>query len=129
MARNNELLVPQAEPALEQLKMETAQELGLLHKVNQVGWENMTTREVGMIGGHMVKKMINAAEAALTEEAVRLQTDQFRATLKQQDDLESKGVSGEGAPKPNPSSQPSSVGYRPRQTYTDPEEAEYEEWR
>lgn len=68
MARNKELLVPEAASSIDKLKMETAQELGLLDKVHNEGWENMTTREVGMIGGQMVRKMIAAAQAALTEE-------------------------------------------------------------
>lgn len=69
LARGNELLVPQAESALDQLKMETAQELGLLDKIHTVGWGNMTTREAGSIGGHMVRKMVNAAEASLMQNA------------------------------------------------------------
>lgn len=68
MARNKELLVPEAASSIDKLKLETAQELGLLDKVHNEGWENMTTREVGMIGGQMVRKMIAAAQAALTEE-------------------------------------------------------------
>ncbi|QNO16709.1 alpha/beta-type small acid-soluble spore protein [Alkalicella caledoniensis] len=45
---------------MERFKYETAEELGLADKVRQVGWENMTTRECGMVGGMMVKKMIEA---------------------------------------------------------------------
>lgn len=95
----NELLVPEAENALEKLKIETANEvmseklgekitpenyeerldnlkyevaddLGLRDKIENDGWENMTTKEVGKIGGrmggkiggNMVKKMIAQAE-------------------------------------------------------------------
>lgn len=96
---NNELVVPEAKNAMEQLKIETANEvmtdemggnitpdnyekklndlkyevaddLGLKEKIDEVGWENMTTKEVGKIGGrmggkiggNMVKKMIARAE-------------------------------------------------------------------
>nr|WP_028986548.1 alpha/beta-type small acid-soluble spore protein [Thermicanus aegyptius] len=61
MARNR-LLVPEAESALDRLKMETAKELGLDDEIEEKGWGNMTTREVGKIGGNMVKKMISIAE-------------------------------------------------------------------
>lgn len=56
------LLVPEAETALDRLKMETAKELGLTDEIEEKGWGNMTTREVGKIGGNMVKKMIAIAE-------------------------------------------------------------------
>ncbi|WP_425426418.1 small, acid-soluble spore protein, alpha/beta type [Thermicanus aegyptius] len=61
LARNR-LLVPEAESALDRLKMETAKELGLDDEIEEKGWGNMTTREVGKIGGNMVKKMISIAE-------------------------------------------------------------------
>ncbi|SDF24162.1 small, acid-soluble spore protein, alpha/beta type [Sporolituus thermophilus] len=58
---------------LDQKKYEVAEELGLKEKIEQVGWENMTTKEVGKIGGHMggkiggnmVKKLISMAEAQM----------------------------------------------------------------
>lgn len=58
------------EKKLDQLKYEVAEDLGLKEKIENVGWENMTTKEVGKIGGHMggkiggnmVKKMIAMAE-------------------------------------------------------------------
>lgn len=61
MAKNR-LLVPEAESALDRLKMETAKELGLDDEIEEKGWGNMTTREVGKIGGNMVKRMISIAE-------------------------------------------------------------------
>ncbi len=99
---NNELVVPEAKNALQKLKLETANEymaaemggqitpdnyeskldnlkyeiaddLGLKEKIAEVGWENMTTKEVGKIGGrmggkiggNMVKKMIAMAEESM----------------------------------------------------------------
>jgi hypothetical protein len=61
------------ESALDEKKWEVAEDLGLKEKVEQVGWENMTTKEVGKIGGHMggkiggnmVKKMIEMAESQM----------------------------------------------------------------
>lgn len=61
-------LVPQAEEALDHLKHEVAQELKLDDDIQERGWENMTTREVGKIGGNMVKKMVKAAEQDMSRQ-------------------------------------------------------------
>lgn len=47
---------------MERLKYEVADELGLADDIAERGWGEMTTREVGLIGGNMVKKMIRFAE-------------------------------------------------------------------
>ncbi|ACL70040.1 small acid-soluble spore protein alpha/beta type [Halothermothrix orenii H 168] len=60
--RNNHILNPRAADSLDRFKYETADELGLINKIQRQGWENMTTREVGKIGGNMVRKMIQMAE-------------------------------------------------------------------
>ncbi len=39
-----------------QMKMEIAEELGLLEKVEQVGWKGLTSKESGRIGGIMGKR-------------------------------------------------------------------------
>jgi len=65
MSRRNRIIVPEANHALDRFKYEVADELGLLDKVKQVGWGDMTTREVGKIGGHMVRRLIAAAEQSL----------------------------------------------------------------
>ena len=39
-----------------QMKMEIAEELGLLEKVEQMGWKGLTSRESGRIGGIMGKR-------------------------------------------------------------------------
>lgn len=62
MSRNNHILNPLARDALDRFKYEVASELGLIDKINNRGWGDMTTREVGKIGGNMVKKMIKMAE-------------------------------------------------------------------
>ena len=59
---NNTPMVPESEKQLDQLKWEVAEELHLDDDINEKGFENMTTREVGQIGGNMVKKMIEFAE-------------------------------------------------------------------
>lgn len=61
------------ESVLDEKKMEVAEELGLKEKIENVGWENMTTKEVGKIGGRMgghiggqmVKNLVAMAEAQM----------------------------------------------------------------
>ena len=55
-------VVPGAEQVLDRFKYEVASELGILNQVQTQGWDNMTTREVGQVGGQMVKKMLQEAE-------------------------------------------------------------------
>lgn len=55
-------LVRKAADELDALKYEVAEDLNLDDDIAEEGWENMTTREVGKIGGHMVKKMIRFAK-------------------------------------------------------------------
>jgi hypothetical protein len=69
LSRNNDLVVPQAKSAMERLKQETAQELGLDDDIQNRGWENMTTGEVGKIGGNMVRKMVAYAEQHMSKDA------------------------------------------------------------
>lgn len=38
------------------LKMEIAQELGLMDKVNKAGWKSLTSKESGRIGGIMASR-------------------------------------------------------------------------
>lgn len=44
------------EKANERLKFEITEELGLLDKVEQLGWKGLTARETGRIGGRMNQK-------------------------------------------------------------------------
>ena len=61
--RNNQINVPQAKQAMEQFKMQAAQEVG----VNLTNGYNghLTSREAGSVGGQMVKKMIEAYEQSM----------------------------------------------------------------
>lgn len=59
--RTNNLVVPHARAALEQMKYEVAQELGI--QLPQDGYYgNMTTREMGSIGGYITRKLVQMAE-------------------------------------------------------------------
>lgn len=60
--RNRRSVVPQAEQVLDRYKYEVASELGLSNQIQTGGWNNLTTREVGQIGGQMVKRMLQDAE-------------------------------------------------------------------
>ncbi len=63
----NRLVEPQAGEALDRFKYEVAEELGLREDIERRGWENMTTREVGKIGGNMVRRMVEFAEREMGE--------------------------------------------------------------
>ncbi len=67
--RRNRPQLPQAKRALERLKYEVTEELGLADDIAERGWGEMTTREVGLIGGNMVKKMIRYAEREMVARA------------------------------------------------------------
>jgi len=60
--------VPESERQLDKLKWEVAEELQLDDDIQEKGFANMTTREVGQIGGNMVKKMITFAEKEMAEQ-------------------------------------------------------------
>ena len=70
MASNNsssgskKILVPEARAAMNQFKMEAANEVGVNLKKGYNG--SMTTREAGSIGGQMVKKMTPVQTANYT---------------------------------------------------------------
>ena len=58
---SNKALVPEAKKALEQFKMEAANEVGVT--LNQGYNGDLTSRQAGSIGGQMVKKMIQSYES------------------------------------------------------------------
>jgi small acid-soluble spore protein F (minor alpha/beta-type SASP) len=62
---NREHVLPEAEDALDRFKYEVAEELGLRDEIERRGWGEMTTRQVGKIGGNMVRRMIRYAERGL----------------------------------------------------------------
>ena len=57
---SNKINVPEAKQALEQFKMEAANEVGVNLKQGYNG--DLTSRQAGSIGGQMVKKMIEKYE-------------------------------------------------------------------
>ncbi len=61
----NQKVVPQAYQALDQFKYEVASELGINNDYKSGYWGNISSRECGAVGGHMVRRMIAAAEQSL----------------------------------------------------------------
>jgi hypothetical protein len=61
---SNQLVVPQAKNAINQMKAEAASTLGV--SLSQDGYNgNLTTREAGSIGGYITKKLVQIAEQQL----------------------------------------------------------------
>ncbi len=59
----NKIQVPEAKQAMEQFKMEAANEVGVTLKQGYNG--DLTSKQAGSIGGQMVKKMITDYESRL----------------------------------------------------------------
>ena len=59
----NKIVVPEAKQAMEQFKMEAANEVGVNLKQGYNG--DLTSKQAGSIGGQMVKKMIQSYENSL----------------------------------------------------------------
>lgn len=61
---SNTLVVPQASAALDQMKYEIAQELGIqLSKDGYNGY--LITRDAGLIGGNITRRLVQMAEQQL----------------------------------------------------------------
>ncbi|RAP75357.1 alpha/beta-type small acid-soluble spore protein [Paenibacillus montanisoli] len=62
---SNTLVVPQATAALQQMKFEAAQELGIA--IPQDGYYgNVSTRDAGSLGGYITRKLVQMAEQQLS---------------------------------------------------------------
>ena len=58
---NNTKVVPEAKAALNQMKLEIANELGLAN-YESIDKGNLTDRQNGYVGGYMTKKLVEMAE-------------------------------------------------------------------
>ncbi len=65
MATNNKKAVPGAKAALNQMKLEIANELGM-QNYQQADKGNLTARENGYVGGYMTKKLVEMAEQQMS---------------------------------------------------------------
>lgn len=59
----NKIQVPEAKAAMEQFKMEAANEVGVTLKQGYNG--DLTAKQAGSVGGQMVKKMITDYESRM----------------------------------------------------------------
>jgi len=76
---SNQLVVPQANAALDQMKYEVAQELGIA--LPQDGYYgNITTREAGSIGGYITRKLVQIAEQSLAGQSPNTPYARARST-------------------------------------------------
>lgn len=75
--RTNRIIIPEARAAMDRFKYEMAAEVGL-----NVGegsyWGDIPSRQCGAVGGHMVRRMIQAYEQSLAGQAAAPQA--FAAT-------------------------------------------------
>ncbi len=63
MKSNNKINVPESKEAMNQFKMQAANEVGVNLSKGYNG--DLTSREAGSVGGQMVKKMVEAYEQGL----------------------------------------------------------------
>lgn len=80
----NQALLPQARQALDRFKYEVAQEIFPQNGVQLPPsnyWGDIPSRLNGAVGGHMVRRMIAAAEQSLVEQATGQAQAAFRGAL------------------------------------------------
>ena len=63
MKNYNSINIPEARQAMENMKQEVANELGITLNKGYNG--NLSSKDAGHIGGNMVKKMIEAQERSM----------------------------------------------------------------
>lgn len=90
MSRSRKPVNPTAENALDRMKLEVANELGISEKVRSQGWQTMTSADCGRVGGHMVRKMIEQYESGLSGASTTGSTATSSGTLTAQYDANSK---------------------------------------
>jgi len=62
---SNQLVVPQARQALQSMKTEAAQSLGVQIPADGY-YGNVTSRDAGSLGGYITKKLVQMAEQQLS---------------------------------------------------------------
>jgi hypothetical protein len=83
--KSNRLVYAQAKKALDQMKYEISKELNIdTSPIQGDYWGYMTARDCGAVGGNMVKRMIQAAEQTLSQQAVANVQAGFRAGMTSQ---------------------------------------------
>jgi len=70
--RTNRALVREAARALDAFKYEVARDLGIdYQRIRDGYWGDLSSRDCGAVGGHMVRRMIQLAEQSLAQTAGR----------------------------------------------------------
>lgn len=68
MPGNNQMLIREAHPALDNMKYEIAAELGLpVHQGSEDYWGHITSYDAGRVGGTMTKRLVAFAEQSLSQ--------------------------------------------------------------
>ena len=62
---SNKIVVPQARQALNQMKLEIANELGLSN-YESLDKGNLPSRQNGYVGGHMTKRLVEMAQHSMS---------------------------------------------------------------
>ena len=62
--RTNNILVPEARQALDQMKLEIASELGMSN-YNSMDKGNLPSRQNGYVGGYMTKRLVEMAQKSM----------------------------------------------------------------
>jgi small acid-soluble spore protein D (minor alpha/beta-type SASP) len=78
MARNNKILNPKARGALDRLKYETANEVGV--RLNEGYNGDLKSKDAGQIGGNMVKKMVEDYEIKAEGSGVATDNNKFNSS-------------------------------------------------
>ncbi|WZL74141.1 alpha/beta-type small acid-soluble spore protein [Clostridiaceae bacterium 35-E11] len=68
MMARNKAVVPEAREALNQFKIEVANELGIAN-YDKIDKGELTSRQNGYVGGYMVKHLIEMAERQLADQS------------------------------------------------------------
>jgi len=63
--KSNKLVIPEAAQAMYNFKYEMANEVGITNQIQGGYWGHISSRDCGAVGGHMVKRMIEAYEQSL----------------------------------------------------------------
>ncbi|MGI6559521.1 MAG: small, acid-soluble spore protein, alpha/beta type [Limnochordia bacterium] len=105
--KRNRSLIPQASSALEQFKYEVANELGIDQSWKTGYWGDIPARQCGAVGGHMVRRMIAAAEQSLIQQATASVQSGFRQSV--------GGLGGSFPLEPDVSAQGTSSAHNPNE--------------
>lgn len=63
--KSNSLVVVEAAQAMQNFKYEMANEVGVTNQIQGGYWGNISSRDCGAVGGHMVRNMIQAYQQSV----------------------------------------------------------------